>query len=81
MYYVRNTLLRNHGQWSVNRSVRSSLQEIRLFLNLLLGVGYKFNGERPLQILKSNFRNKGTSKLLSGLRFLATSKPVVSSLI
>ena len=30
MYYVRNTLLRNHWQWRVNRRVRSSCQEIKL---------------------------------------------------
>ena len=36
MYYVRNTLLRNHWQWRVNRKVRSSRQEMKLLLNLLL---------------------------------------------
>ena len=30
MYYVCNTLLRNHWQWHVNRRVQSSHQEIKL---------------------------------------------------
>ena len=28
MYYVRNTLLRNHWQWCANRRVRSCHQEL-----------------------------------------------------
>ena len=36
MYYVRNTLLKNHWQWRVDGRVRSSRQEIKLLLNLLL---------------------------------------------
>ena len=65
MYYVRNTLLRNHWQWRVNRRVRSSCQEIKLLLKFIAGA---------LVVLVSTRTIRALLIVLSGVHVVTASR-------